>query len=141
MKFKYYYLLILLLFIACNDTKGELVTADENLIVGKWVKIEAYISVGGPQYWVDVENGEEIDFFENGTFFSNRFKECTTGNFSIEENILLLEYTCNGFNPVSENEKGFITYKLDFLSDYFILTPISGPICIEGCSYKYQRKK
>lgn len=107
---------------------------------GKWKLSEAYISAGGPQYWVDVENGEEIEFFESGTFNSDRFNECTTGSFSIEQNELLLEYSCSEFNPISENENGFITYKLEIHSNYFVLTPTSGPICIEGCSYKYQKK-
>ena len=116
-------------------------TANESLIVGKWKQTKAYISSGGPQYWVDTEDGEEIEFFENGTFSSNRFSECTTGNFSIVENKLLLKYKCIGFSTEAENDDGFITFNLEFFSDYFILTPTSGPICIEGCSYKYQKKE
>ena len=95
---------------------------------------------GGPKYWGDVENGEVIEFFENGTFSSDRFIECITGNFLMEENKLLIEYNCIGFNTDFENEEGLITFKLEFYSDYFILTPTSGQICIEGCSYKYQNK-
>ena len=141
MKFQYYLIATLLFFIACNETMDEPIPANKSLIVGKWKKTEAFISSGGPQYWVDVENGEEIEFFDNGTFSSNRFTECMVGNFSIKENKLLLEYNCNGFNTQLENEEGFITYELEFYSNYFILTPTSGPICIEGCSYKYQNKK
>ena len=141
MKFKYYIITTLIFFIACDKTTDEPIIADESLIIGKWKETEAYISAGGPQYWVDVENGEEIEFFENGTFSSDRFTECITGNFSIEQNELLLKYNCSGFNTELENEEGFITYKLEFYSDYFVLTPTSGPICIEGCSYKYQNKK
>jgi len=141
MKFQYYLIAILLFFIACNETLDEPIPANESLVAGKWKQTEAYISSGGPQYWVNVDNGEEIEFFNDGTFSSNRFTECTVGNFSIEENKLLLEYNCNGFNTQSENEEGFITYELEFYSNYFILTPTSGPICIEGCSYKYQNKK
>ena len=139
MKFKYYLIATLLFCIACDETMDEPITADESLIVGKWKQTEAYISAGGPQYWVDVENGEEIEFFKNGTFSSDRFIECSVGNFSIEENKLLLEYNCMGFSTQSENEEGFITYELEFHMNYFILTPTSGPICIEGCSYKYQK--
>ncbi len=128
-------------FIACDKKMDGPLTANKSLIVGKWKQTKAYISSGGPQYWVDTENGEEIEFFENGTFSSDRFTECIAGNFSIEENKLLLEYNCIGFNTESENEDGFITYKLEFFLDYFILTPTSGPVCIEGCSYKYQNKK
>ena len=94
MKFKYYLIATLLFFIACDKTMDEPLTEDESLIVGKWKNTEAYISAGGPQYWVDVENGAEIEFFENGTFSSDRFTECITGNFSIEENKLLLDYNC-----------------------------------------------
>jgi hypothetical protein len=111
------------------------------LILGKWKQTKAYISSGGPQYWVDFENGEEIEFFEDGTFSSDRFTECSIGDFLIEEKTLILEYNCNGFSPQLENEEGFITYELEFYSNYFVLTPTSGPICIEGCSYKYQNKK
>lgn len=139
MKLKYYLISTLLFFIACDKT-NEPINVDEYLIAGLWQKTEAYISSGGPQYWINVENGEEIEFFENGTFISDRFSECNTGNFSIEENELFLKYNCIGFNTDIENEKGFITYQLEFYSDYFILTPTSGPICIEGCSSKYQSK-
>ncbi|WP_405295506.1 hypothetical protein [Algibacter sp. Ld11] len=139
MKYKYYLIPILLFFIACDKT-DEPITADEYLIAGKWEQTKAYISAGGPQFWVDVDNGEEIEFFENGTFSSNRFSECITGDFSIVENILFLKYNCTEFSTEAENEDGFITYKLEFFLDYFILTPTSGPICIEGCSSKYQAK-
>ncbi|ULC60292.1 hypothetical protein MBM09_04705 [Flaviramulus sp. BrNp1-15] len=140
MKFKLYLIGFLLFFNACDKT-DEPIFVDENLIAGKWVLTEAYISAGGPQYWIDIDNGEEIEFFENGTFSSNKFSECITGNFSIVENKLLLKYNCIGFTSNAENEDGFITYKLEFFSDYFILTPTSGAICIEGCSSKYQKKK
>jgi len=141
MKFKLYLIAFSLSFIACDNTMNEPITPDESLMVGKWKQTEAYISSGGPQYWINVENGEEIQFFENGTFSSNKFTDCISGNFSIVENKLLLKYNCIGFNSDSENEEGLITYKLDFFSNYYILTPTSGPICIEGCSYKYQNKK
>ncbi len=130
-----------LLFTSCNNNDDESTIANESLIIGKWKQTEAYISSGGPQYWVDSENGEEIEFFEDGTFSSDRFTECSIGIFLTEEEKLILEYNCIEFNTDSENEEGFITYKLELYSDYFILTPTSGPICIEGCSYKYQNKK
>ncbi|MDC1162097.1 hypothetical protein OAT18_01510 [Tenacibaculum sp.] len=132
-------ILAVVLFTNCNN--NESIIADEPLIIGEWKLTEAFISTGGPQYWVDFENGEEINFLDNGTFSSNKFTECMVGKFSVEENKLLLEYNCDGFNSQSENEQGFITYELQLSSDYFILTPTSGPICIEGCSYKYQKKE
>lgn len=140
MKFKFYLIACLLFFIACDKSIDEPIMVDESLIVGKWEQTQAFISAGGPQYWIDVENGEVIEFFENGTFSSDRFNECTTGNFFIEEIILNLEFNCTEFNSGFENEEGLITYKIEFYSNYFILTPSSGPICTEGCSSKYQIK-
>jgi hypothetical protein len=135
---KFKYLIALLLFLtACNKLLDDSISAEEHLITGKWKQTEAYIISGGPQYWVNIENGEEIEFFENGTFSSTRFAECVSGTFSIKENELLLKYNCRGFKPDAENDEGFITYKLKLLPDYFILTPTSGALCIEGCSVKY----
>ena len=130
--------------IACDTTEDypkNPIPADESMLVGKWKLTKAYISSGGPRYWVDIENGDEFEFFENGTFSSNRFSECMNGNFLIEESDLLLEYNCSEFNTGLEDEEGFITYRLEFFTDFFMLTPTSGPICIEGCSYKYQSIK
>ena len=140
MRPKKFLLVLTLLFIACDKSDEEPTAADYPSIIGKWQLTEAYISSGGLQYWTDVENGEEIDFFENKIFSSNRFAECTTGHFSITKNELCLEYDCSGFNPISENEKGYISYSIEFYKGYLILTPTSGPVCIEGCSYKYENK-
>lgn len=138
---KYYPLAVLLFLIACDNATNGPISADEYWIVGKWKQTEAFISAGGPQYWVDVENGEEIEFFKNATFSSDRYNECHSGKFSIEGNKLLLEYPCLGFNPTSENEEGLITYEMELFPDSFILIPTSGPICIEGCSFRYQQEK
>ena len=131
------FVLVFGLYSCGSDETNEIIDSE---LIGEWKLTEAYISAGGPQYWVDVEDGEEIVFFENRIFNSSRYSECTTGVFSLEQNKLLLQYNCDGFESQSENEEGFITYLLEFESDHFIATPISGPICIEGCSYKYQRK-
>ncbi len=138
MKCTYHLLAALLFFSSCDTYESGPIITDEFSIVGKWTLTEAYISSGGPQYWTEVENGEEINFFDNGTFSSNRFTECSKGNFSIVENELLLQYDCEGFDAVSESDEGLITYTLEFYSHYFIVTPTSGPFCIEGCSYKYK---
>ena len=131
------YILIFGLHSCTSDIPKELGNSG---LYGKWKLSEAYISAGGPQNWVNVEDGEELVFFENGTFTSSRYLECTTGIFSIEENKLILLYKCDGFESESVNADGFITYNLEFESGYFIATPTSGPICIEGCSYKYLKK-
>jgi hypothetical protein len=109
-------------------------------LMGTWKLTEAFISNGGPQYWADVEDGEELVFLENQVFSSNRYMECTQGIFALTQDTLRLRYNCDSFVAPSENEEGFITYRLEFKGDHFIAAPTSGPICIEGCSYKYQRR-
>lgn len=143
---KYLYYLVLasfFLMVSCSKNNDILENQDLSLlnvsILGNWKLVEAYISAGGPQYWINIENGEEITFLSNGSFSSNRFSECTTGVFSIESNELILDYNCSGFITEFENPEGAITYKLAFESNTLILTPTS-VICIEGCSYKYIRK-
>ncbi|MGB7393577.1 MAG: hypothetical protein WA913_04205 [Pricia sp.] len=137
----YYLLTINLIFtVGCEKYSSDTIDG-ENTLTGKWQLTEAFISAGGPQYWVDVEEGETIEFLANGSFVSNRFTECSNGNFSVESTELLLDYDCDGFEVLPENEDGSITYNLELDSDYFIVTPTSGPICIEGCSYKYSRKQ
>ena len=133
-------ILALLLIISCDKEPDQPVPASPSLIAGKWVEREAYISSGGPQYWVGVEDGEAIEFGENGTFTSSRYAECASGTYFLEGDQLMLLYHCDGFDPGQANENGFITYRLEFFSSYFILTPTSGPLCIEGCSYKYRRQ-
>ncbi len=128
---------------SCSKKDDTLVIKDfsgkDEPIIGKWKLVEAFISDGGPQYWVNVENGEEITFTGDGLFSSNRFSECTKGDFSIELNELYLNYNCEGFTSGMENSEGLITYNITFESNYLLLTPTS-LICIEGCNYKYIRK-
>ena len=138
MKNLIYIFIIIYGFYSC--TRDKVQDNENSSLIGKWKLTEAYVSNGGPQVWVDVENGEEIEFFKSRKFNSNRFAECSTGIFSLEPHRLILEYDCNEFNPISENENGLITFKLEFHLNYFILTPTSGPICTEGCSYKYYKK-
>ncbi|RKS42494.1 hypothetical protein BC962_3283 [Gillisia mitskevichiae] len=139
----YFVLASVLIMSSCSNNYDTLETedlsAENDPIIGKWKLVEAYISSGGPQYWVNIENGEEFTFTSNGLFSSNRFSECTNGDFSIESNELILNYSCNEFTTGFENPEGAITYKITFESNYILLTPTS-VICFEGCSYKYVRK-
>jgi hypothetical protein len=131
-------LLMILSFGCNNDNNNDAGIEGEKSIIGSWKLVEAYISSGGPQYWVTIENGEVYNFFSNGIFSSNRYSECTSGNFSTEFNKLILNYDCNGFTTGFENSEGAITYEITLESNYFLLTPTS-VTCIEGCSYKYKK--
>ncbi len=131
---------VLLLLVGCDSKSDDPITADESLLIGTWKHTQSYISSGAPQYWVNQENGKVFEFFENGIFSSDMFAECSIGDFSIEEHQLLLKYNCPNFTSETENDNGFITYTLEFYSNYFILIPTSGPVCIEGCSFKYEKQ-
>tara|TARA_R100000935_G_scaffold18989_1_gene36605 strand:+ start:164 stop:598 length:435 start_codon:yes stop_codon:yes gene_type:complete len=139
----YFVLASFFLISSCSTNSDTLESKDfsskDNPIIGNWKLVEAYISSGGPQYWVNIENGEGITFTSDGLFSSNRFSECTNGEFSIELNELFLNYSCSGFTTGFENPEGAITYTMTFESNYLLLTPTS-VTCIEGCSYKYIRK-
>lgn len=123
---------------SCNSDDSA--AAEETGLIGKWVLNEAFISAGGEQFWVDVENGEQFVFCADRTFTSSRYPECSTGVYVMNTDELRLNYGCEGFVPSSQNQDGWITFALDITSDYFILRPTSGPICVEGCSYKYQKR-
>lgn len=141
MKIFYCLLIVLLTFLSCDPSQDEPLKSSEELLVGSWIQSGSFISSGGPQYWVEAENGSQIEFFKNKKFSSNLYPDCTIGVFAVQDDELQLKYSCLNFNPILENDQGFITFRLEMYSDYFLISPTSGPICIEGCSYKFIRSK
>ena len=125
LKFGIIFLLIVFSFGCQNDEM------DNETLIGSWKQIESSISSGGPQYIIEIENGEELMFFTNGRFTSNRISDCSTGNYFNNSDELFLYYDCSKYEKVQ-------TYQITFESDFLILVPTS-VICIEGCSYKYKR--
>jgi hypothetical protein len=136
-KFGALFLFITILF-GCADTENNLTLNSENAILGNWKLDKAYISAGGPQYLVTIQNGEEFKFSDDGTFTSTEYPACSIGNFSTESKELILKYGCDTFTTGIENADGNITYQVTFESEHMILTPTS-VICIEGCSYIYKK--
>jgi len=130
-------ILIFSVFNSC-DKEDDLKGFDQDAfpIEGTWKLTAAYISAGGPQYWTDVKDGEVLNFLSNGSFSSDKFEECSTGSYSVEDGNLILEYDCDGFESGTENGEGQITFKIDYGKNAILLTPTS-ILCIEGCSYKY----
>lgn len=135
-------LILLVVFIiinSCNNFEEEIEPTNQS-ISGKWRLRGGFVSNGGPQYFVENDSNEIIDFFDNGKFQSNKYDKCTEGIFRLEEKKIFFKYECDNFIAQNENEDGFIVYKLELYTDYFLLRPFSGPFCIEGCSYKYERE-
>ena len=136
-KFGTTFLFTIILF-SCNSSNSNIELDSENPIFGNWKLVEAFISSGGPQYWVTIDNGEEFKFSQSGTFTSTKYQECSGGSFSTELNELILRYNCSGFTTGIENSEGNVTYEMTFESNNLILIPTSA-ICIEGCSYKFKK--
>lgn len=127
------------LLVGCNSNEEPI---DENTIIGSWKLTEAFISSGGPQYWITVDNGYELTFSSDQDFTSTLYNDCNGGIFSINDDLskLSFDYNCVGFTDIAQGTDGLITYDIEtFDKNHFILTPTSGPICIEGCSYKFVR--
>lgn len=139
--YKYFLLISFsLCYLSCDKNSEIDINNYNETIIGKWQYTGAYISAGGPQYWISIENGNTIEFSNDGTFSSNNFTACTIGNYYIEDKKLILEYTCDDFVTEAMNEDKLITYNIkSFESTSLILTSTSGPICTEGCSSKYEK--
>lgn len=130
---------LLLVFNGTSCDESDTIALDsENPILGTWKMVEASSSIGGPQIIQQIEDGEEFIFKADGTFSTTRWQECTTGNFLITEDLLTLNYGCEGFKTGAENDRGALTYLIRFGSDSFILVPTS-VICTDGCSYTYKK--
>ncbi|NMH89421.1 hypothetical protein [Flavivirga algicola] len=131
--FKFGAMLILLISLfGCSDNEQK--QYEDNSIFGKWKLVEQYISSGGPQYKVDVENGSEYIFSNKGTFVSNDFLGCKQGEFRFESNTLNLMYDCDKVQDYG----GVISYSASFESGLLILVPKT-IICTEGCRYIFKK--
>tara|TARA_R110002049_G_scaffold308623_1_gene513176 strand:- start:549 stop:974 length:426 start_codon:yes stop_codon:yes gene_type:complete len=135
--FKISYLAVFIFFIL-GCTSNEQKANEDNFIYGKWKLVKAYISAGGPQYWVDVEDGGEYVFFSDRTFTSKSFLDCTNGDFEIESNELNLMYDCQEIKNQFQDSNGILSYDFSFKENFLLLTPTTLR-CIEGCSYKFKR--
>ncbi|KAB1068428.1 hypothetical protein F6U93_06925 [Tamlana haliotis] len=125
----------LALILAFNCSKNN--DADiETSILGSWQETGGYTSAGGPQFYVEDENGETITFSEDGSFTSNAYPECSTGTYTLNENDLKLTYDCEDFTSQFQNPEGDVTYKITFKPGYFLLES-TVLICTDGCSSKY----
>ena len=132
------FIFVVLTFLCCSpSSEAPLVTDGPIQIEGKFKLTESYLGTGGETDWQVVENGPEFVFAGNGTFTSTHYETCSTGTYVIADDVLQLQYNCPDFENNAIDEDGFITYAIAFGANFFILSPTSGPTCIEGCSYRY----
>lgn len=130
-------LIAIISFYSCSQNEN---TEKENLsLIGSWKLIETYNSDGGSTpSWKSVENGYTYSFKSDGSFTSNRFSECTKGNYTISYNKLTLTFDCAGFNTGIENSPGVFIEELIFDNSSIILKP-TYLNSIEGCSFKFKK--
>ncbi|MBI6121465.1 lipocalin family protein [Salegentibacter maritimus] len=108
-------------------------------IIGTWQLIEIYSDPGdGSGGWNSVENGYKYTFSSDNKFNSNRFTECTNGEYNIDSNKLILNYECEGFTAGIEDPEGTFVEELSFTANNIILKPTYLD-CIEGCGWKFKK--
>lgn len=126
-----------ILFISCNEDNEEV--KDKNSLIGTWQLVQAFeYSEAGPGNWNEVEDGYTYKFFHNGDFYSTRFDECTSGTFSTESNLLMLEYSCDGFTAGIEDSAGIFMEDYIFVDGLLFVNP-AYPTSVEGFVLKFRK--
>ena len=126
-----------LIFSGCStdDNKME----EENFLLGSWQLVQAYSNPGaGAGEWNYVEDGYIYSFSETGEFSSTRFQDCTTGSFTSEFSLLVLDFGCDGFSAGIEDPEGVFVEKYNFEGQFLVLTP-TYLSCDEGCGFKFRK--
>lgn len=132
-----FFLWVLFSFFACSSDKSE--NNQKTSITGKWQLIEEYGSIAGEEpQWVSVENSYFYTFTKDDNFTSNRFSECQTGNFSLTNTQLILDFGCAGFTAGIETPEGTFIENYSLENGFLYLSP-NYLTCDEGCSYKFEK--
>ena len=123
--------MIIVSFWGCR--KSFLPVIDRNLI-GRWVYVESYYSVGGPGKWHPVlPSNQKIEFKPNGQFIPPQ-SFLRTMNWYVPIDSVTIK-----FQPsLGSSENVLMGYKVDTLNNELFLYPVN-PICIEGCNNKFKR--
>ncbi|MBE8725910.1 lipocalin family protein [Flavobacterium hungaricum] len=107
-------LFVIILQLSCSNDREN--GTKENGIVGTWKLSEGYVGDGTVNTkWIAINNGYTYTFKNDGTFTSTRFNDCQSGNYTLETNLLTLDFDCAGFTTGIENTPGtFIeNYKME----------------------------
>lgn len=124
-------------FICCSDNDEEV--KDENSLIGTWQLVKAFeYSEAGPGNWNEVNDGYNYTFSQNGDFYSTRFDECTSGTFSTESNLLILDYGCDGFTTGIEDQAGVLVEEYIFVDGLLFMNP-TYPTSVEGFVFKFRK--
>ncbi|MDB9874548.1 hypothetical protein OAC97_04760 [Flavobacteriaceae bacterium] len=139
MKTIYLILIAIVSLTSCIEDENQLRSEDDLKIQGQWQLIEVYESNGGNiNQWNSVENGYLYTFNTDGTFTSSRFTECSTGNYSLTDTLLTIDYDCPNFNTGIESPAGTFVESYSFENNELILVP-TYMTCDEGCGWKFSK--
>ncbi|MCX2839923.1 hypothetical protein OQ279_17490 [Salinimicrobium sp. MT39] len=132
-----FYIILGVSFISCSDDDEEVKEKDS--LIGTWQLVQTYANSGaGPGNWNEVEDGYTYTFLQNGDFYSTRFDECTSGTFSTESNLLILDFGCDGFTTGIEAPEGVFVEEYIFDNGLLVTNP-TYLTCIEGCGFKFRK--
>ena len=137
LKCSVYLFVIILTLISCGKAESS---DTQREIFGTWKLSHVLSDIGnGEGKWEKVDDGYEYSFSSDNTFTSNRFKNCSTGNYTLEIDELSLDFD---FESTSgENElfaKGILVEKITFDSDDLIINP-TYIFCVEACGWKFKK--
>lgn len=135
-------LLALVLMSSCTKNNDEILNEFDlktaEAIIGQWKQVGSYISSGGPQYYVEATDGEVLNFYDNGRFSSNKYPGCHNGTYSVDDDIITLNFNCGAFDMRFPELDGIMRYSHTIEANKLNLIPRT-LMCIEGCSYEYEK--
>ena len=127
--------LILSIFFIISSCSDEQTEQQENSIYGTWQLVESFSHPPSGSGWSQVDDGFTLIVKSDNSFNSSQFSDCITGNISLTNNQIDLNYNCNGFTQGFENPAGVFQYTYEFVDSKLELTPKNFS-CFEGCKYK-----
>ncbi len=133
-------LILVLIVMSCSSDNNDNKSGTNNRMIGTWRLVETYIGTGdlSTTQWETVENGYTYSFNRDGTFSSSRFSECESGAYEFSEELLTLNFGCDGFTTGIDSPEGTIVENYLLENEFMYLSP-TYLSCAEGCSYKFQR--
>ena len=139
MKIIYIILTITFTLVSCSENDENLSEPQEVSLIGQWQLIEVFLPSGnGTDSWNTIDNGYTYNFNANTTFTSDRFSECDNGFFIYKDNLLTLDYSCEGFTTGIESPEGTFIENISFDGGNMILVPTYKD-CTEGCGWKFRK--
>lgn len=130
-------LTLIFLFSGCESgDEQELKVLDLTTtnLVGTWKLSETYVSPGGETSWRAVEDGRSYTFTKEGIFTSDAYEGCTEGEYAVDGDNLIMEYTCE---ELEEGQREVWTQAVHSLTEDTLV--LRGIGCIEACLYKYKK--